>query len=247
MHAQRTYRYTFTLLLSLVAAVAAARTAKADSLRQDAGRVPFLSGFAVSADLVGISMKGVGARFANMEIAGRLNMKEKFFPIFEIGIGDCTRKGGENSNQFSCTSPYFRLGMDYNVNKKTNGNRFLVGARYGISGYGYDFHSQDMTDPVYGTYVPLSMDDLDGRTQWLELAVGFETKIWRLLRLGWNLRYKMRLAQSVSEYGEPYFVPGYGRNGVSAFGGTVNVVLDFGYGSWGKKHKGKGNVNIGKD
>ena len=42
-------------------------------------------------------------------------------------------------------------------------------------------------------------------------------------------------------------MPGYGRNGVSAFGGTVNVVFDFGYGSWGKKHKGKGNIDIGKD
>ena len=50
-----------------------------------------LSGVGVGIDICGFAMKAVGARFANMEISGRIGLKEKYFPIFEIGIGDCTR------------------------------------------------------------------------------------------------------------------------------------------------------------
>ena len=61
-------------------------------------KAPLLSGIGVGVDLCGLAMKGVGARFANMEICGRVGLKEKFFPIFEMGIGDCTRNGGETTN-----------------------------------------------------------------------------------------------------------------------------------------------------
>lgn len=233
MPGQKIYRYISLLLLSLAALTVAGQEPEPQAA--EGGKMPWISGAAVSADLVGVSMKLVGARFANMEIAGRINIKEKFFPIFEIGIGDCSRHGGENSNIFSCTSPYYRIGVDYNVNKKMNGNRFLVGARYGISRYDYDFTADGMADPVYGTDVPLNLTGLDGRNQWLELVVGVETKLWKLVRLGWNLRYKMRLSQKISEYGEPYFVPGYGKNDISCFGGSVNLVFDLGKGSWSRK------------
>jgi len=235
MQGRRIYRYIYILLISLSSALGAAAEDKKETtvtLEPDKEKMPLLSGFAVSADLVGVSMKLVDARFANMEIAGKLNLKEKFFPVFEIGIGDCTRKGGENSNEFSTSSPYYRIGMDYNVNKKTNGNRFLVGARYGFTTYKFDYTSDELADPVYETNLPLEFRGLKARQQWLELAVGFETKIWKLVRLGWNICYKMRVSQTSPEYGDPYFVPGYGKNDVSAFGGSVNLSLDFGKGSW---------------
>ncbi len=241
MQGQRIYRYIYILLISFFSVAAVnAEDEKGKVAAPEMEKMPLLSGFAVSADLVGVSMKLVGARFANMEIAGKLNLKEKYFPVFEIGIGDCTRRGGENSNKFSTSSPYYRIGVDYNVNKKTNGNRFLVGARYGFSSYKFDYTADGLEDPVYSTSQPLDFHGLKARQQWLEFALGFEAKIWKLVRLGWNLRYKMRINQSVPEYGEPYFVPGYGKNDVSTFGGSVNLLFDFGKGSWkNRKHAKK--------
>lgn len=226
MHRENIYRYISTMLISIVCATSLlAKDAKKTEPQEKA---PWLSSFAVGGDLVGLSMKAVGARFANMEVFGRIGLKEKYFPLAEIGIGDCTRLGGENTNEFGCTAPYFRVGIDYNVCKKLNGNRFLVGGRYGFSSYKYDFTSPDMGDPVYGVSTPLVIKDMNGKNQWLELAVGFETRLWKVLRLGWNLRFKMRTNQKVSESGEPYYVPGYGKNDVTTFGGTVNVAFDFG-------------------
>ena len=214
-------------------------------------KAPLLSGIGVGVDLCGLAMKGVGARFANMEICGRVGLKEKFFPIFEMGIGDCTRNGGETTNVFSTRAPYWRIGMDYNVNKKLNGNRFLVGFRYGFSRYNYDFSAPDFEDPVYGVSSPLELEGLKGNNQWLELCIGFETRLWSIVRLGYNIRYKTRTLQSVSELGEPYFVPGFGKNDSNTFGGTVYVTFDIGKsaslkggkGLFGKRKKKEENTN----
>ena len=220
------FRFIYILLLiSLVSPNVWGQSKKDNAPKEKA---PLLSGMGVGIDLCGLAMKGVGARFANMEICGRVGLKEKFFPIFEIGIGDCTRNGGETTNVFSTRAPYWRIGMDYNINKKVNGNRFLVGVRYGFSRYNYDFSSPDFADPVYGTSSPLQLEGLKGNNQWLELCIGFETRLWSIMRLGYNIRYKTRTFQSVSELGEPYFVPGFGKNDNNTFGGTVYLTFDVG-------------------
>ena len=238
MTRQRTCRYIFVLLLiSLISLPAAAQSKKKDKDKVNipgresnliADNAPVFGGIAVSADLVGFVMKAMNARFANMEVAGRLNFCEKYFPIVELGIGDCKKTGGDNNNTFSCTAPYYRVGMDYNMNKKMNGNRFFVGLRYAFSTYNYDFDNPDFADPVWKRNTPLVLHSLDGRTQWMEVVIGVETKLWSIVRLGWNLRYKARLKQKVSEYGEPYYVPGFGKNSGSTFGGTVNLTFDIG-------------------
>ena len=222
----RTCRYiSILLLISLLCPTAWAGNKKNSKPKEKA---PLLSGVGVGIDICGLAMKAVGARFANMEISGRIGLKEKYFPIFEIGIGDCTRYGGETTNVFSTRAPYWRIGMDYNLNKKVNGNRFLLGVRYGFSSYKYDFTCPDFTDPVYGTVRPLQLEGLQGNHQWLEFCLGFETRLWSIVRLGYSIRYKMPTMQSYSDLGTPYYVPGYGRNDDTAFGGTVNLTFDIG-------------------
>lgn len=222
----RTCRFiSILLLISLLCPTAWAGNKKDSKPKEKA---PLLSGVGVGIDICGLAMKAVGARFANMEISGRIGLKEKYFPIFEIGIGDCTRYGGETTNVFSTRAPYWRIGMDYNLNKKVNGNRFLLGVRYGFSSYKYDFTCPDLTDPVYGTVRPLQLEGLQGNNQWLEFCLGFETRLWSIVRLGYSIRYKMPTMQSYSDLGTPYYVPGYGRNDDTAFGGTVNLTFDIG-------------------
>ncbi len=205
-------------------------------------KAPLIAGIAVSGDLVGLSMKALGSRFANMEVAGRLNFREKYFPIVELGIGDCTREGGENANEFSVTSPYYRIGMDYNMNKKFNGNRFFCGLRYAFCKYEYDFKDPEFYDPVWNTTQPLYLKDMDGKNQWLEIVLGVETKLWSIVRLGWNIRFKTRLKESVSDYGKPWYVPGYGKNGSTSWGGTVNLTFDVG--KTARKNAGQKKINL---
>ena len=225
----RTFRYIFSALA--ISAFCLCSTAKTKNRNGDpliSEEAPLFGGVAVSADLVGITMKAMGSKFANMEVSGRLNFCEKYFPIFEMGIGDCTREGAENANRFSTTAPYFRIGMDYNFNKKFNGNRFFGGVRYGFTKYQYDFEDAGFGDGVWTGTVPLALHNLDGKNQWLELSVGIETKLWSIVRLGWSLRYRLKVKQKTSDYGDPWFVPGFGKNGTTTFGGTVNLTFDVG-------------------
>ena len=236
MKRQNIFRSTFILAISLLCLTVSAQKGNGEEAPKLPGKpsnliadnAPVFGGVAVSADLVGFAMKAVNARFANMEVAGRLNFCEKYFPIVELGIGDCTKTGSDNNNTFSCTAPFYRIGMDYNLNKKMNGNRFFIGLRYAFSRYNYDYDTPDFADPVWKVHSPLSLHNMKGKNQWLEIAIGMETKLWSIIRLGWNLRYKARLKQRIPEYGEPYYVPGFGKNGSSTFGGTVNLTFDIG-------------------
>ena len=118
----------------------------------------------------------------------------------------------------------------------------MGGIRYGFTSFKYDFQNPDFQDPVWGSSQNgLDLSGQQGRAQWLEFTVGCETKIWSFIRLGWNLRFKARLHQKKSEFGEPYYIPGFGKNGSSTFGGTVNLIFDVGRTS--KKNK---VIDVGK-
>lgn len=236
----RTYALTCSLLLwGSAAQLAQAQKKAAPTQVPKEEKAPLFGGVAVGADLVGLAMKGMGLKFANMEVSGRLNFYEKYFPIVELGIGDCTREGGENNNKFSTTAPYYRVGMDYNFNKKVNGNRFFGGLRYAFSSYKFDFENPDFADPVYGTATPLRFKDLKGKKQWMEVCVGVECKLWSIVRMGWSLRYKIKVKNSTPSYGEPWYAPGFGKNGNTTWGGTVNLMFDIGKSArrTGKKNK----------
>lgn len=201
----------------------------------------FFNGIGVGIDGVGLGMKLTSARFANMEVMGRINLLEKYFPIVELGIGECTREGNEQNTRFHTRAPYFRIGADYCLTKKRNGNRLLVGARYGFSTFEYDYANPDFTDPTYQTSHPLNFTGLEGKTHWLELCVGVETRIWSFVRLGWTLRYKPRLYGRYSEHGDPWYSPGFGKNGSTCWGGSVNLMFDV---SRTSKKKGKVKVTL---
>ncbi len=182
-------------------------------------------------------MKAVGAKFANMEVAGRINLCDRYFPVAELGIGDSQREGAETGNTFSTTSPYMRFGLDYNFNKKHNGNRLFGIIRYGFSSFKYDIGNDTFADPVYGTVRPLALDGEKATAQWLEFGAGVETKLWSFIRLGWSIRYKFRLSLSSPDEGKPYFIPGFGKNDSNCFGGTMNIIFDLGKGSFNFKKK----------
>lgn len=194
---------------------------------QPAARI--LNGFGVGVDGVGFGMKLAGGRFANMEVLGRINLVEKYFPVVELGIGECTREGSEQNTVFHTRAPYYRIGADYCLTKKRNGNRLYAGLRYGFSSFGYDYRNPDFIDPIWGneaTAPGTSISDIPAKAHWLEFNFGVETKLWKFIRLGWTMRYKARLYQSECPHGDPWYVPGFGKNGGSTFGGTVNLVFE---------------------
>ena len=47
-----------------------------------------------------------------------------------------------------------------------------------------------------------------------------------MVRLGWSLRYRVRLSDKPSAVGSAWYVPGYGKNDTHAMGATFQLIFD---------------------
>lgn len=189
--------------------------------------VPWVSGFSVSADLVGPAMLAFNSKYSQIEVAGRLHLKDSYFPIVEIGYGRSDYTHDETFNTYKTQAPYFRIGVDYSFNKKKRtGNRVYAGIRYGFSSFKYDIGSPAFQDPVWGTPIPFDYRGLRGKVQWGELVFGVQARLWSIFHLGWSVRYKVRFSNKGEGPGGAWYVPGFGKNDTSGLGGTVNVIFE---------------------
>ncbi len=197
-------------------------------LRQQQPKRHLMDGIAVGADLLGAGLKLAGNDWSQMEAFVRLNLYDKYFPVLELGYGEADHEGRELDNHFAVKAPYFRIGADYCFTKQHNGNRLFGGLRYGYSNYEYDLDSPvPLTDPVWQTAQDFRHHGLSGNTHWVEAVFGVETRIWRIVSMGWDLRFKLRASQKSSEIGKPWYVPGMSMNDSSLnWGGTFKLVFD---------------------
>lgn len=248
--ASRTFRYISALLLSLAVSIADAQTPSdttavepsdsivtvgdlvnsiADKVKgKHEKKIHFINGAAVGADIVGWGMKALGSDWRHMEVLGRINILDRYFPIAELGIGEANHEGRDLENRFKVRAPYFRVGADYNFNKKHNGNRMTGGLRYGFSKYNYDlFVAEPLTDPIWGGSEELDLTGRDGRCHWLEVVFGLETRVWTIVHLGWDIRIKAKLSQKKAPEGQPWYIPGYGKtDGSTCWGGSFKLLFD---------------------
>ena len=77
-------------------------------------RLPFLAGVSVSADVCGMVMAAC-TPYGQYEAAARLNLRGRYFPIVELGIGTSNHTNETSNLHYKVHSPYYRVGMDYNV------------------------------------------------------------------------------------------------------------------------------------
>ncbi len=185
-----------------------------------------LQGFQVSFDAAGLVMYGV-ASYGQIEGALRINLKERFFPILEAGLGHSDHTNEDTELHFKTNSPYLRIGCDYNFNKdKTSGNRVYGGVRLAYTTMKFDLSGPDVVDPVWKSTLPYRFNGLKSTCIWGELVFGLEAKIWNNFHLGWSARYRLRLKQTNDDIGAPWYIAGYGNNEGHTFGATFNVIFD---------------------
>lgn len=212
-----------SLLLALVPAAASAAD-KNDEVKNDS--VPFFNGFAVSVDLVGPAQMLLGD-YGQYEAALRINLKDKYFPIVELGIGKADHSDDVTDIRYKTSAPYAKIGVDFNLLKnKHDIYRLFAGIRYAFTSYKYDLSHPGMEDPVWGGTAPYEADGVKCSCQWFEAVIGVDAKMWGPVHLGWSLRYRSRLSHNDGDLGNSWYVPGYGTSGGSNIGGTFNVTVD---------------------
>lgn len=190
-------------------------------------------GFTLSVDVLGAGMRALSSS-GSLEAALRLNLKNTYFPIAELGIANCDKTDDNTDIHYNTSAPYLRIGFDYNIlNDKRQDNRLFVGARYGISNFNYDVNGPKQVDPIWGGEKDFSLSSINCTSQWLEICFGCQVKVWSSFHMGWSIRYKQQLSNSNEDTAKPYYIPGFGTTtNKSCWGGTYNLIFDL---NWGKK------------
>lgn len=199
---------------------------------------PLYNGISVGVDLWGIGSSLFGGDFMSSEVVACVDLKHRFFPTVEVGYGK-TDTWNDEGIHYKSGAPYFRIGLDYNaLYKKKHGQMLLVGVRYGYSSFLYDVASLEVNDPIYGGSssnphltdeiwggsVLYNHSDMKGALHWLEFGVGIRANIWKGLQMGWGLRFRFNLSASTGKYGDPWYVPGFGKYGDNTLGVQYTIL-----------------------
>lgn len=243
-HSRRSCAFAQAILLCLaVPAVSWAAevlppdsTAKASDFRMvqyskvtvEEKKVPLFSGYGIYTDICGLAMAQF-AKWGQYEVGAHVGIKRRFYPSVELGIGNSNYADERSGLHYTTHSPYFRVGMDYNLNKdRQSKNRYYVGVRYGFSSFKYDLTGPDVTDDAWGGTFPFDYEGEHGVAHWGEALFGIQTQIWKFIHLGWTIRYKMRFHEKQATTGHAFYIPGYGKGGESdgCFGGSFNLVFE---------------------
>lgn len=167
-----------------------------------------------------------------------------FYPTVDVGFGT-TDSWSDTGIHYKSSAPFFRIGVDYNtMAKKKEKNSFLyVGLRYGFSHMKYDISSLAIQDPafggemgnpsqedgIWGGSVPYDHPGQKATMQWFEFVAGVRVQIYKSFYMGWAVRMKYKLSASVSEYGNPWMVPGFGKYNSNNIGVTYSLIYKLPY------------------
>jgi len=179
----------------------------------------------VSAELVGIGMMQLGD-YGQYEGALRINLKDRYFPVVELGYGKCDYEDKVTNIIYKTNAPYGKVGIDFNVLKnKHDIYRLYIGARYAYTSYKVDFSCPNITDAYWGSTADWSMHDMKCSYHWAEVLFGTQVKLWGPFELGWSLRYRKRISYSEGDYSKSWYVPGYGKSGKTNIMATFHVIF----------------------
>lgn len=188
--------------------------------------IPLWRGFQVKADLIGPIQKAVSS-YGQYEVGVRFNLKDKYFPVVELGYGKADENNDVTQITYKTSAPYGKIGIDFNVMKnKHDVYRLYAGVRYAYTSFKYDVVHAPLTDPVWGEQTPFEAHDIKAKYGWFEALFGLDAKIVGPLHLGWTVRYKRRMNHDEGDLGNVWYVPGFGKQGGTRLGGTFEVMFE---------------------
>lgn len=202
--------------------------------------IPFYNGTYIGVDVYGVGGKLLGSDIMSSEVGVKVNLKNKFIPTFEFGMGAADTWSETGVHYKSKAAPFFRIGVDYNtMAKKKEKNSFLyVGLRYGFTSFKYSVYNKPVDDPIWGDEIgsasikddvwketlPFNHPGMKCNMQWFELVLGVNVKIYKSFYMGWAIRMKYKTSASIDEYANPWYIPGYGKFKSNNMGMTYSLI-----------------------
>ena len=187
-------------------------------------RYRLFNGLNVSVDILDPVLHAFAFEHASYEAQIMADLHHRFFPMasFGMGIADETSDNGlefgtGSKQEFTFKSdlaPFGKVGFAYNFdyNSTRPQDYYLAFLRYGIAYNKADITNLYYADELWGAMGPIYISDQEYTTQWVEVGGIIKVQIVKHISLGWDLYLKVKVSQSGTHYGKPYFVPGYGTN-----------------------------------
>lgn len=187
------------------------------------------NGIGIQADMFGFA-NSLLQDYTSGEIAVEANFGNRFYPVAEAGFGWSSTTDETSGIKYKAKAPYYRVGLNYNffTNKeKPAPIHYIFGlVRFGWTSFEYDVNTPPINDPIWGSSVALELDNVDGSCKWAEIGAGIKVKIAKGFHMGWSIRYKVRLKQEKGSNSNMWYIPGYGINESTCFGGTYSLIYE---------------------
>ena len=158
-------------------------------------------------------MRALGQKYGLGDVWGEVSLHNRYFPYFAVGVSDIDITPIAKNYTFrSPVAPYFKIGASYNMFYNSNPDyRLQMGLRYGFSAYKWSVINATVDEGYWNDPSVYSLDNLSHSAGYLEITFGLKVKIAGNFSAGWTLIYHSVLHESKSEYGEPMYIPGYGK------------------------------------
>lgn len=202
---------------------------KKEAAKESEYRFFSFNGIGIQADIFGYAYSLIGD-YTYAEGAIEANIGNRIYPIAEVGYGWCNHTDETSGIRYSTASPYYKVGINYNFfTDKENPapKNYIYGlARVGWCNFKYDLDTPDIMDPVWHGNTSLHLTDVPGSSVWAEIGAGIKVKIAKGFHMGWSVRYKFRFTEKNGPYSRMWYIPGYGINKSTCFGGSYSLTYD---------------------
>ncbi|MDR1542908.1 MAG: DUF6048 family protein [Prevotellaceae bacterium] len=189
--------------------------------------------FSLHADIATPAMEILTNKAFAVEFQADVNFFDKLFPIVEVGFGsmDKTLKNGAS---YKTASPYFRIGLNYNLLKNVtkDGTPKIIrsypflGLRYGMSILPYQIDNVQVSSPYWNEEQIMNFGEKAVFAGWGEIVGGVRIDIKNGFTMGWSVRLRTLFHASKNKT-QLWYVPGYGLTSGSTFGFNYTLGYTF--------------------
>ena len=149
-----------------------------------------------------------------------LSLHNRYKPFVEVGLGSASHEGPNNNYRYrSPMSVFFKIGASYNFLFNSNPDyQLYAGVRFGFSPFSYAVDDVVLNSEYWGETSRFDIPSQNATASWFEIGLGLRVKIWGPISAGWKFKYHSLSHCSKGQYGEPWYIPGYGTRGSSITG-----------------------------
>lgn len=160
-------------------------------------------------------MRAFGQKYGLIGFTADVSLHNRYFPSLEIGLGHAnSTPDGMDFTYKSPMSVYFKIGADYNFLYNSNPDyKWFAGLRYGFSPFSWTVTNVTPDANYWGEVPPFSLPSVHSTAGWIEFGLGLRVKLWGPISAGWMVRFHSLIHQSKSQYGQPWYIPGFGQRG----------------------------------